>query len=469
MRVMSTMMVTISSPISSWCVKWQTILSKEIRMKLEETLRFAWKCTTGGKNSYARAKDEESAAILDDVEKHAYTMVENMMVALGLKGCKDTVVGNGKIRGVSGGQKRRVTIGELFVCPRHPPPDVYRLFDELILMDEGHVIYHGPREQVLPYFESLGYKCPPQVDDADFLQELPSIQGRRYLVNPSTAPQGAKELAAAWKKSSLYSQLCAEMRYPSLEDGRQLCPANDKVCLKRQFLIILRDPTFTKARMGQTLIVGAISGSLFSDIEKTDVNTMNGCLFGSVLFVALGSFFILPVIFDQKAVYYKQKESLFFPASVYALAQTITLIPLQIVENILFVTIVYWSAGLSSDYNGSRFLTFILISLALSMVINQLFRLTACAVESTGQALPLAGTIIVVMVLFSGYIQPKPMISDGWIWFYWLNPVGWALKAVSLNEYLSPKYDFLTCTNPTCTSTRRFGDYVLKQYGNPTR
>lgn len=91
----------------------------EAVLTVEETLRFAWKCTTGGKNSYARAKDEESAAILDDVEKHAYTMVENMVVALGLKGCKDTVVGNGKIRGVSGGQKRRVTIGELFVCPRH--------------------------------------------------------------------------------------------------------------------------------------------------------------------------------------------------------------------------------------------------------------------------------------------------------------------------------------------------------------
>lgn len=83
-------------------------------------------------------------------------------------------------------------------------------------------------------------------------------------------------------------------------------------------------------------------------------------------------------------------------------------------------------------------------------------------------ALPTAGICIVVMVLFSGFIQPKALISDGWIWFYYLNPVAWALQAVTVNEFKAPKYDFLTCTDPTCTSTQRFGDYVLSSYGNPT-
>eukprot|EP00975_Prorocentrum_lima_P067011 12912487-Prorocentrum_lima.AAC.1 len=45
-------------------------------------------------------------------------MVQNTIAVLGLKGCKDTCVGDAMIRGISGGQKRRVTIGELMVCPR---------------------------------------------------------------------------------------------------------------------------------------------------------------------------------------------------------------------------------------------------------------------------------------------------------------------------------------------------------------
>lgn len=72
------------------------------------------------------------------------------------------------------------------------------------------------------------------------------------------------------------------------------------------------------------------------------------------------------------------------------------------------------------------------------------------------------------MVLFSGYIQPKSLISDGWIWFYWINPIAWAIKSVTVNEYKSSKYDFVICMNPTCTATMRYGDFILEQYGNPT-
>ncbi|RYH29131.1 ATP-binding cassette domain-containing protein [archaeon] len=49
-----------------------------------------------------------------------------------------------------------------------------------------------------------------------------------------------------------------------------------------------------------------------------------------------------------------------------------------------------------------------------------------------------------------------------------MNPLAWGLQAVSINELTSPTYDFQTCTNPTCTETERFGDFILKQYGNST-
>eukprot|EP00981_Chlorochromonas_danica_P016054 scaffold15387_cov368-Ochromonas_danica.AAC.1 len=54
------------------------------------------------------------------------------------------------------------------------------------------------------------------------------------------------------------------------------------------------------------------------------------------------------------------------------------------------------------------------------------------------------------------------------MWFYWLNPISWALKAVTLNEFGSPKYDYDTCVNAACTQKERMGDFVLKEYGNPT-
>lgn len=51
-----------------------------------------------------------------------------------------------------------------------PPPETVALFDELILVDSGRVIYSGPLDEVVPHFNSLGYNLPDRTDAADWLQ-----------------------------------------------------------------------------------------------------------------------------------------------------------------------------------------------------------------------------------------------------------------------------------------------------------
>lgn len=50
-----------------------------------------------------------------------------------------------------------------------PSPETVALFDEIILLDSGRVIYNGPLEEVVGYFESLGYQIPERMDIADWL------------------------------------------------------------------------------------------------------------------------------------------------------------------------------------------------------------------------------------------------------------------------------------------------------------
>ncbi|KAF6158882.1 hypothetical protein GIB67_012299, partial [Kingdonia uniflora] len=129
---------------------------------------------------------------------------------LGLEICADTMVGDEMVRGISGGQRKRVTTGEMLVGPAKvlfmdeistgldssttfqivsslrqfihilqgtavislllPAPETYDLFDEIILLSDGKIIYQGPRDQVVE-FESMGFKCPARKGVADFLQE----------------------------------------------------------------------------------------------------------------------------------------------------------------------------------------------------------------------------------------------------------------------------------------------------------
>ncbi|CAI0540644.1 unnamed protein product, partial [Linum tenue] len=138
--------------------------------------------------------------------------IDAFMKVLGLDVCANTLVGSDMIRGVSGGQKKRVTTGEMIVGPRktllmdeistgldssttyqivkcignfvhfmegtvlmallQPPPETFDLFDDLILLSEGYVVYEGPRVEVLEFFGSLGFQLPPRKSIADFLQEV---------------------------------------------------------------------------------------------------------------------------------------------------------------------------------------------------------------------------------------------------------------------------------------------------------
>ncbi|XP_057537827.1 ABC transporter G family member 42-like [Amaranthus tricolor] len=127
---------------------------------------------------------------------------------LGLDICRDTLVGDEMQRGISGGQKKRVTTGEMIVGPTktlfmdeistgldssttfqivkclqqiahlsdatilmsllQPAPETFELFDDIMLLSEGQIVYQGPREHVVEFFESCGFRCPERKGTADF-------------------------------------------------------------------------------------------------------------------------------------------------------------------------------------------------------------------------------------------------------------------------------------------------------------
>ena len=68
------------------------------------------------------------------------------------------------------GTVNKITNGLKIVSLLQPPPETVAVFDELIVLSEGKVIYCGPVEDVIPHFNALGYHIPERVDVADWLQ-----------------------------------------------------------------------------------------------------------------------------------------------------------------------------------------------------------------------------------------------------------------------------------------------------------
>ena len=72
-------------------------------------------------------------------------------------------------------QSVQILEGTALISLLQPAPETYDLFDDIILLSDGEIVYQGPREHVLRFFEYTGFKCPARKGVADFLQEV-SIQ-----------------------------------------------------------------------------------------------------------------------------------------------------------------------------------------------------------------------------------------------------------------------------------------------------
>lgn len=69
-------------------------------------------------------------------------------------------------------QIAHLTESTMLMSLLQPAPETFDLFDDIILLAEGHIVYQGPRENVLDFFLSCGFKCPERKGTADFLQEV---------------------------------------------------------------------------------------------------------------------------------------------------------------------------------------------------------------------------------------------------------------------------------------------------------
>jgi ABC-type multidrug transport system ATPase subunit len=68
-------------------------------------------------------------------------------------------------------QLTHVTESTILVSLLQPTPETFHLFDDIILMAEGKIVYHGPSDNVVEFFQKCGFRSPPRKGISDFLQE----------------------------------------------------------------------------------------------------------------------------------------------------------------------------------------------------------------------------------------------------------------------------------------------------------
>lgn len=367
------------------------------RLTVEETFEFAWECKTGATHAskdYVTGTSAEELIQKLDREK---ADVKAKLDALDLGNVAHTFVGDSEVRGVSGGQRRRVSVGEmmplttapvlcgdeittgldaasayqlLFLLTHYtrvhkmtriisllqPTPETVSLFDDIILLAKGKILYTGPIGNVGSYFASLGYHPPDQMDIADFLQMIPTPDGKE-LFKPSpeqkavrATPYSIDELAAKFRESYNFQRIQKQLakdngsyqhQWSNVTTGggwsRAIMQASLKhkyansflwsawLLFKRNIILWLRDRRFLIVNFIKNVIMGLSVGGVFFQTEA--ISSIYGALFQLNLFIMLGAMVVVPDQVSDRSIYYKHVEANFYGAFPYVLGRALALLP----------------------------------------------------------------------------------------------------------------------------------------------
>ncbi|GLT73346.1 hypothetical protein SLA2020_452130 [Shorea laevis] len=504
-------------------------------LTVRETLDFAARCQGASEGFAGYMKDldrlEKERNIRPSPEIDAFMKASSVggkkhsvstdyvLKVLGLDVCSETVVGSDMLRGISGGQRKRVTTGEMVVGPRkalfmdeistgldssttyqivkcvrnfvhqmeatvlmallQPAPETFELFDDLVLLSEGYIVYQGPRAEVLEFFEMLGFRLPPRKGVADFLQEVTSRKDQAQYWADSSKPYvflSVPEIAEAFKSSRFGKSLESSLSVPY--DKYKSHPLAlykmkftvskfglFKASFGRELLLISRHRFLYTFRTCQVAFIGLVTCTLFLRTRLHPTDEMNGnlylsCLFFGLVHMMFNGFSELPLMISRLPVFYKQRDNLFHPASAWSVTSWILRVPYSIIEAVVWSCVVYYTVGFAPS--AGRFFRFVLLLFSVHQMALGLFRLMAAIARDMVLANTFGSAALLVIFVMGGFIIPKSMIKPWSIWAFWLSPLSYGQSAISVNEFTATRWMGSAIGNDTV------GYNILNSHSLPT-
>ncbi|KAL1569262.1 ABC transporter G member 14 [Salvia divinorum] len=398
--------------------------------------------------------------------------VEHVIAELGLTKCRNSMIGGPLFRGISGGEKKRVSIGqEMLINPslllldeptsgldstaahrimktlkglasggrtvittiHQPSSRLYYMFDKVVLLSDGTPIYYGLTSVALEYFSSIGFSTSITVNPADLLLDLangigPDVQhDAENSDNPQQDPKFLREfLATSYDKNistRLKSELCnSEISSYNNKEAFTINRGNsEKWCTTwwHQFKILLirglrerRFEAFNKLRIFQVVSMAILGGLLWWQTPSAHIDDRIAMLFFFSVFWGFYPLYNAVFTFPQeRRMLIKERSSGMYRFSAYFLARTVGDLPMELALPTAFTLIFYWMGGLKPD--PYTFILSLLVVLLSVLVAQSLGLAFGAILMDVKQAATLASVTTLVFLIAGGYYvkQIPPFIE----------------------------------------------------------
>ena len=441
-------------------------------LTVRETLEFAAQCCSGR----------------DDPD-YIQEKVDTTLKSLDLSHVADTVVGDENLRGISGGQKRRVTVGEMVLSEEasflalegitdglssqdslhliqqlqlacnvyrigaivsllQPSDEIVKCFDKvLILSDAGELNYFGPPDlQQLEHVFDMGNGNKNQsIADLVLNPHLNTEMSRNHVKRRYMESKARADLLERINETRWNAPPASEMN----EKIKALLPDTKYACTwQKQFKFIslrrikmVSRNAITYSRVAIATLFGVIIGSLFGELGTGLLAAMSrtGYLFlNCFLVLMLSAAITIPFSFRERVTLFKHRTAEFYSGRVAYITQVLVDLPLSILEAVLLgVTSYFW---VDMNKGANHFTYFLGILIGLEFVGQALGRLLCSISRKQIFANILSSVVILIFGTVAGFMPAYDSIPVLLQWLSWVTPASYAFEGLMLNEFSDQVY-----------------------------
>ncbi|KAJ0393262.1 hypothetical protein ATCC90586_011719 [Pythium insidiosum] len=442
--------------------------------------------------------------------------VNTVMEELGLTKTRDTLIGGPSLRGISGGERKRLSFateiltnpsllfvdeptsgldsfmaeavvlqlqqiardGRTVIATIHQPSsEIYALFDKLYLLSDGAPVYHGKAADAVPYFASLGYACPPFLNPSDYfmrqlvvLDKATDAEGVARVESFKTAWRG-RRLELAPSPSNLddtMTQRSSESEDTSDASTRVGFIGQMGILAKRNFVQLSRDPLAFRASVFASLFVSLMVGLIYLqlDLNQRGVQNFVGAFFflivNQVFSAANPTFLAVPL---ELPIIEREYKSGLYRLLAWYLSKNVSELPFQTLLPIVSFLPAYLLIGVGGGvetYIKMQVIIFLVNSCAVGLGY-----LVSCWVRRVDIA-PIIGVVLILpFLLFGGLLINSDDAPDYFVWIQYISPIKYGFEA--LMKIFWGHITAIPCDAALETCAALSGAEVLRTYSMTSR
>lgn len=413
--------------------------------------------------------------------KELNILTERMLTELGLVKCADTIVGGTLLKGLSGGEKKRTSVGvELVTRPalvfldeptsgldsfnavqlcqllgmvakagssvlftiHQPSSEIFNSFDRLILLNSGRVMYQGPVKEVTTFFSNCGFPSPQNYNPADWIMKVAQTHTIEQLEKAGFFQEDGRNIASPTpsehkkgKKDTL------GISFRSSTATNMIPPPG---LLTQTFRLFLREITnlrrathVIKTRTVMTVMISLAIGCIFYQVAAADFTNFIKVqsTFGSLLMALMANVFStalpsLTVFPEERPVFLREYSTNHYSVVAYFVSRLTMELFVSGVQVSISAVLTYFLVGFTANFGifWSGLYLMACASTALGVLVGS-------AVSNPSTAIEFLPAVFMPQILFSGFFVPPELMPDWLSWVRWICPLTYGVKILVAIEF----------------------------------